>query len=160
DSTSYWRPVFCINNLQRTPTGPGYPACGMFQVKPNYLTGCDAKYAQTPHDSMNVALADGSVRSLGRNMSPATWAAVCDPRDGAAAGARRAAAPPAPDGDSPRGPQPRAVPPLRLPRPRRGLLRAPGPAQGLRRGRHGPLRRRPAVPRRPDPPPPHGRPPP
>jgi prepilin-type N-terminal cleavage/methylation domain-containing protein len=86
DSTSYWRPVFCINNLQRTPTGPGYPACGMFQVQPNYLTGCDAKVAQTPHLSMNVCLGDGSVRALSRNLSPAVWAAVCDPRDGVALG--------------------------------------------------------------------------
>jgi prepilin-type N-terminal cleavage/methylation domain-containing protein len=86
DSTAYWRPVFCINNLQRTPTGAGYPQCGMFQVQPNWLAGCDAKVAQSPHSAMNVALGDGSVRALVREMNPATWAALCDPRDGAATG--------------------------------------------------------------------------
>lgn len=86
DSTGYWRPVFCINNLQRTPTGPGYPACGLFQVRPNYLTGCDAKFAQTPHHAMNVALGDGSVRAVSGTIKPATWANVCDPRDGAILG--------------------------------------------------------------------------
>lgn len=87
DSTSYWRPVFCINNLQRTPTGPGYPACSMFQVQPNWLYGCDAKVAQSPHTVMNVGLGDGSVRGLSRNLNPAIWAAACDPRDGVVLGA-------------------------------------------------------------------------
>jgi len=82
DSTSYWRPVFCINNLQRTPTGPGYPACGMFQVKPHWLNSCDAKVAQTPHESMNVGIGDGSVRSVGRSLNATVWGYVCDPRDG------------------------------------------------------------------------------
>jgi prepilin-type N-terminal cleavage/methylation domain-containing protein len=86
DSTSYWRPVFCINNLQRTPAGPGYPSCSMFQVQPNYLTGCDAKVAQSPHSAMNVCLGDGSVRAVSRNLNPTVWAAVCDPRDGVAPG--------------------------------------------------------------------------
>jgi prepilin-type N-terminal cleavage/methylation domain-containing protein len=86
DSTSYWRPVFCINNLQRTPTGPGYPACGMFQVQPNYLTGCNASVAQTPHLAMNVCLGDGSVRAVSRNLNPTIWAYVCDPQDGTPVG--------------------------------------------------------------------------
>ena len=82
DATSYWRPVFCINNLQRTPTAAGYPACGMFQVRPNWLSGCDARVAQTPHDAMQVGLGDGGVRSVSAGVSPATWGQACDPRDG------------------------------------------------------------------------------
>jgi len=82
DATSYWRPVFCINNLQRTPTAAGYPPCGLFQVRPHWLNGCDARVAQTPHTAMQVCLGDGSVRSVSGSISPDTWSYVCDPRDG------------------------------------------------------------------------------
>jgi prepilin-type N-terminal cleavage/methylation domain-containing protein len=68
----------------------------MFQVRPEPKTApqclagqecCDAWHAQTPHSTMNVALADGSVRSVGRGISPATWANVLQPRDGNTVGA-------------------------------------------------------------------------
>jgi hypothetical protein len=86
DSTSYWRPVFCINNLQRTPSGTGYPACSMFQIQPNWLTACDATVPQTMHTAMQVCMVDGSVRGLSRGMSATTWHAICDPQDGNAPG--------------------------------------------------------------------------
>jgi hypothetical protein len=35
---------------------------------------------------MNVALADGSVRSVSAGISAATWAIVCNPRDGLVVG--------------------------------------------------------------------------
>jgi prepilin-type processing-associated H-X9-DG protein len=55
------------------------------KAAPQCLAGqecCDAWHAQTPHATMNIALADGSVRSVGRGISPATWANVLQPRDG------------------------------------------------------------------------------
>jgi prepilin-type N-terminal cleavage/methylation domain-containing protein len=83
DSTNYWRPVFCLNNLARTAAAAGYPPCALFQVRPNWLTGCDPSRAQTSHpDGIQVALADGSVRAVPAGISAGTWAQVCDPRDG------------------------------------------------------------------------------
>jgi prepilin-type N-terminal cleavage/methylation domain-containing protein/prepilin-type processing-associated H-X9-DG protein len=88
DSTVPWRPTFCVNNWINTPTGPGYPPCAMFQVQPNYLTGCDPGRAQSGHTGgMNVGMGDGSVKFVSGSISPATWAAACDPRDGAPLGA-------------------------------------------------------------------------
>ncbi len=82
DSNFWWRPAFCINTTDQTPTGPGYPACRPFQVRPDYLTGCDSARAQTPHTGMVVGLGDGSARIISAGISPATWASACDPRDG------------------------------------------------------------------------------
>jgi prepilin-type N-terminal cleavage/methylation domain-containing protein len=83
DSTSYWRPVFCINNLARTVSGAGYPACSIFQVQPNWLTQCDPSRAQSPHaGGIGVCMGDGSVRFVSAGISGTTWAEACDPRDG------------------------------------------------------------------------------
>ena len=82
DSTAYWRPAFCFNNVQQTPSGPGYAPCGMFQVQPNWLSGCDSKVAQTPHQAMTICLADGSVHSVRGDIDPQLWAYACDPQDG------------------------------------------------------------------------------
>jgi len=85
DSTSYWRPVFCINNLARAPTAAGYPPCAKFQLTPDWFTECDASRAQSPHSGgMNVCLVDGSVRFVGESIDDSLWAYVCDPRDGEA----------------------------------------------------------------------------
>jgi prepilin-type N-terminal cleavage/methylation domain-containing protein len=87
DSTSIWRPVFCVNNVSNTPFSAGYFKCAMFQVQPNYLTACDNGRAQSNHTGgMNVGLGDGSVRFLNQGISPTTWANACDPRDGAILG--------------------------------------------------------------------------
>ncbi len=45
DSTNFWRPVFCINALNRDPVAAGYPPCGKFQVTPHWLTECDPSRA-------------------------------------------------------------------------------------------------------------------
>ena len=83
DSTDVWRPVFCVNTLTQDPSGAGYAPCAMFQVQPNYLTGCDNGRAQSGHvGGMYVCMGDGSVRFINPGVSPATWASACDPRDG------------------------------------------------------------------------------
>ena len=83
DSSAYWRPAICLNNIQRTATVTGYAPCSVFQVRPNWQKECDPSRAQSAHTSgINVALADGSVRFVSGSISPATWANVADPRDG------------------------------------------------------------------------------
>jgi prepilin-type N-terminal cleavage/methylation domain-containing protein/prepilin-type processing-associated H-X9-DG protein len=87
DSTNFWRPVFCINALNRHPTGPGYPPCAKFQDQPDWFTECDASRSQSPHlGGMNVCLGDGSVRWVSATIDDDTWAMVCDLRDGGVTG--------------------------------------------------------------------------
>jgi prepilin-type N-terminal cleavage/methylation domain-containing protein len=63
-------------------TGPA----SKFQVQPNnFLQNpgpCDKRLASTPHSVMNVALGDGSVRTLSPGISPATWYAALTPAGG------------------------------------------------------------------------------
>jgi len=83
DSNSRWRPVFCVNDFEQTPGQQGYLPCAMFQVAPNWLSGCDSSRAQTAHPGgMSVTMGDGSVRSASDSLDEQTWAAICDPRDG------------------------------------------------------------------------------
>jgi len=83
DSNSRWRPVFCVNEFEQTPSAAGYTACAMFQVAPNWLTGCDTTRAQTAHaGGMSVTMGDGSVRGVTDSMAEETWVSLCDPRDG------------------------------------------------------------------------------
>jgi prepilin-type processing-associated H-X9-DG protein len=61
----------------------------MFQVQPGLGrcdTCCDNWRAQTPHAAMNVAMVDGSVRTLSRELSQETWDRLLLPRDGLALG--------------------------------------------------------------------------
>ena len=54
-----------------------------FLVQPaNFLSGsgaCNKIFASTPHNGINVCLADGSVRSLSASLSGTTWWAACTP---------------------------------------------------------------------------------
>jgi hypothetical protein len=52
-----------------------------FQVRPR-PDNCDPTRTSTPHRTMNVALADGSVRRLSADLSGATWWAACTPAGG------------------------------------------------------------------------------
>ncbi len=58
------------------------------QVKPRLSTSspgsavCNGYIASTPHDSMLTALADGSVRSVSRNVDPNTWYWALTPSGG------------------------------------------------------------------------------
>ena len=61
----------------------GYVPCPVFQDRPLVPDAVGANGSQTPHaGGMNVCLGDGSVRVVNSGISPATWAAACDPRDG------------------------------------------------------------------------------
>ena len=64
--------------------GTGYGACPLFQTRPTVALATNSSGGgQSGHTSgVNVALCDGSVRSVSSSMSPATWANACDPRDG------------------------------------------------------------------------------
>src|SRR5262245_11039608 len=94
DSNSVWRPYICTNQLTKNGSLANYPACFMFQVQPNWsgpakggAPACLSDRGQTGHSGGSVtALCDASVRIVTGNLSPATWAAACDPRDGATLG--------------------------------------------------------------------------
>jgi type II secretory pathway pseudopilin PulG len=77
------------HNFGLTPQGkpsddPAYlPAdFTMFQAHPR-PKDCDPWRTQTPHDVMNVSLADGSVRSLPPTLPVNIWKQALNPRDGA-----------------------------------------------------------------------------
>jgi len=83
---------------QTMPNGTPNPTATvnfMFQIRPlNYPPAtcpagkecCNGLTAQTGHSSMNVALADGSVRSVTKTITPATWYAAMLPDDGTTLG--------------------------------------------------------------------------
>lgn len=69
----------------------GYPNTWMFQLRPLPRPAsdcppggrcCNRWVAQSGHAVMNVALLDGSVRSLSARLSPDTWRRALQPRDG------------------------------------------------------------------------------
>ncbi len=62
-------------------------------ANPNYLfdvgastNKCNLFVLNSPHPTMQIALGDGSVRSVTNGISKATWLAVCIPNSGAVAG--------------------------------------------------------------------------
>lgn len=82
DSNSVWRPGFCAGSGKNGVSN--FAACGMFQVMPVMASTCDPWRASSPHTGgINVGMGDGSVRFVSAGLTPATWALVCDPRDGA-----------------------------------------------------------------------------
>jgi prepilin-type N-terminal cleavage/methylation domain-containing protein len=66
--------------------GTGEGAASRFQIKPNPFTGansqCDGARASTSHDVMQVAMGDGSVRSLNAGLDGTTWWRLLTPMDG------------------------------------------------------------------------------
>jgi prepilin-type N-terminal cleavage/methylation domain-containing protein len=88
DANSVWRPVFCINNVNKTTTTTGYPSCGMFQVQPRFSQTCNNGVAQSGHSGgMVVGLGDASVRFVSQGISLTTWDRACNPQDGQPLGA-------------------------------------------------------------------------
>jgi prepilin-type N-terminal cleavage/methylation domain-containing protein/prepilin-type processing-associated H-X9-DG protein len=83
DSTPPWRPIMCHNTSFKEVNPGSWAPCYTFQVQPVMFNTCDPSRAQSGHASgMNVAMGDGSVRFVSASVSPASWAAACDPRDG------------------------------------------------------------------------------
>ncbi len=83
DASERWRPAMGFDNIQRSTSSQGFTAAPMFQVRPSWQNGCDPARTQTAHTGgMNVALADGSVRSVGGSITLATWQSACHPADG------------------------------------------------------------------------------
>jgi prepilin-type processing-associated H-X9-DG protein len=87
DSSSPWRPIMCHNSAGKT-VSPGYAPCNLFQTSsPEPFINCDTSRGQSGHtNGMNVAMGDGSTRFVGSSITATTWAAACDPRDGAILG--------------------------------------------------------------------------
>ena len=81
DANSVWRPAFNLSTSKNAVAG--YPSARMFQINPNYKNNCDASVPQSYHSNgIMVGMGDGSVRFVTGSVSPATWAAAADPRDG------------------------------------------------------------------------------
>jgi prepilin-type N-terminal cleavage/methylation domain-containing protein/prepilin-type processing-associated H-X9-DG protein len=71
----HYFPYFGLPTSNGSPIGPA----SLFQVQPPQ-SNCDASRASTPHaGGMQVALADGSVRTLTQGMSGTTWWAAVTP---------------------------------------------------------------------------------
>ena len=75
-------PRFAWQTWWNTGAGPA----SKFQVRPAPFVGvdsqCDGARTSTPHEAIQVCLADGSVRSLSSSMDGQTWWALCTPADG------------------------------------------------------------------------------
>src|SRR5262245_35597841 len=63
-SGNFWLPVFAAWSFQP------------FQVRPA-ANDCDPRLASTPFDGLQVALADGSVRTVKAGIAQTTWWAAC-----------------------------------------------------------------------------------
>ncbi len=82
DGSQPWRPIICHNTSTKA-VNPGYAPCNLFQVQPQMFNTCDPSRANSSHTAgMNTGLGDGSVRFVTMQISAATWAEACDPRDG------------------------------------------------------------------------------
>jgi prepilin-type N-terminal cleavage/methylation domain-containing protein len=82
DTNWVYYPRFAWQTWWNTGAGPA----SKFQVQPNPFLGsdsnCDGARAQTPHQAMNVCLADGAVRTLSGDISGQVWWDLCTPQDG------------------------------------------------------------------------------
>ncbi len=82
DSGWVYYPRFAWQTWWNTGAGPA----SKFQVKPTPFLGansqCDGARTQTSHGTMNVVMADGSVRGLSANLDANTWWLMCLPADG------------------------------------------------------------------------------
>ncbi|MCE9560548.1 MAG: DUF1559 domain-containing protein [Planctomycetes bacterium] len=80
NSESRWAPTMCDSHGTK-----GYVACPLFQANPLVASATNnAGGGQGMHTggTMNVCLADGSVRSVNSGVSVATWQNATNPQDG------------------------------------------------------------------------------
>lgn len=84
DSNPAFRPIFCINELNQTPSHPaGRPTpCMVFQVAPNWVSGCQSLRAQTPHQAIITGFGDASVHAIAGGVDEVVWALLCNATDG------------------------------------------------------------------------------
>jgi prepilin-type processing-associated H-X9-DG protein len=83
NSNNFFRPAFCINEVDQRPVTSGYVPCLVFQDSPGWFRNCDSRRAQTPHPgNMHASFGDGSVRTIGSSIQDVVWWRICDPRDG------------------------------------------------------------------------------
>jgi prepilin-type N-terminal cleavage/methylation domain-containing protein/prepilin-type processing-associated H-X9-DG protein len=77
-----YEPWFAFDRFNPNAIGPTNSS--KFQLQPNpYLTNCDPTLASTGHSGgIQVALADGSVRTVSAGVSASTWWAACTPAGG------------------------------------------------------------------------------
>ena len=85
-------PIFAATGYPNTHSGTPGPFGSRYNVSPSTFQvrprSCDPTLPSTQHQgSMNVTLADGSVRSLAPSLSFATWTAVTTPSGGEVLGA-------------------------------------------------------------------------
>jgi hypothetical protein len=78
---SWWPAVMAPDYLKYNANSLGPNAGALFQAHPTPFIGtCDWTRASTPHPSaIEVALGDGSVRSVSQGVSPALWFALFTP---------------------------------------------------------------------------------
>jgi len=77
-----YQPFFAIRGFAANGAPNAIGEGSIFQVQPTpFLGNCDPTRAATAHTAMVVGLADGSVRTLARSMSGATWWAAVTPAD-------------------------------------------------------------------------------
>jgi prepilin-type N-terminal cleavage/methylation domain-containing protein len=83
DANSVWRPGYDLGPSKGGGGLAAYPPSPMFQVQPQKYNTCLPDRPQAAHTGgINVGLGDGSVRFVRQGITPATWAAANDPRDG------------------------------------------------------------------------------
>ena len=84
DANHAFRPMFCTNLLNQTPSHPaGEPEpCFLFQVQPDWVSNCQSLRAQTPHQAMTTGFADGSVHAISGSIDEEVWARLCHATDG------------------------------------------------------------------------------
>ncbi|HWG46981.1 MAG TPA: DUF1559 domain-containing protein [Gemmataceae bacterium] len=80
DSGYPWHAIICSSY---DSNGGGYVPCPMFLSQPVYTNaiGPTAGGESGHTNVMNVALGDGSVRTVTASLNPTIWAQACDPRD-------------------------------------------------------------------------------
>ena len=88
DANTIWRPGFNLGSGKSGAGLAGYPPSPKFQSTPHYFNNCNPEVPQSYHSAggIMIGMGDGSTRYLSASVSPATWAAAADPREGAVLG--------------------------------------------------------------------------